>query len=273
MKKIIIAFSLILISSSIYTQTKSGTGFYSVGHDSLLFDGENSSFIKTGDICRVKVTQASGIAIGSRCKLNILDICGKKDTGEVCKEGQIFPDDKLKAGDKISTGPNGYLTIMLSDGKTISFGHNTSMVLNSNYCDNNFATQVLLDVITEWGTAVVEGTVYSYSSLKDGAITTDILKVYEGSVKFQRIIQDAGKQKVEDKTGQMKQLTEDFQSGKISIEEYSKKMAELQKEMTETLPESAITVNAGFQSRIVGTENPTEPIPFDTNENRWWENK
>jgi hypothetical protein len=34
-----------------------------------------------------------------------------------------------------------------------------------------------------------------------------------------------------------------------------------------------VTVNAGFQSRIVNIENPTEPEPFDTNENHWWEDK
>jgi hypothetical protein len=48
-------------------------------------------------------------------------------------------------------------------------------------------------------------------------------------------------------------------------------MAELQKEMKETMPQKEITVNSGYESRIVGTENPTEQVTFDTNDNRWWE--
>jgi hypothetical protein len=227
---------LFMFSTILYSQSISGTGFISGGHDSLLFDGANSSFIKSADICKVRVMQVSGLAFGTICvKKNTDNICTGKDTLEVCKEGQIYPDDELKAGDKISTGPNGYLVIMLSDGKRISFAHNTSMVLNSNYCDNNFATQVLLDegelyingrpnknikginVITEFGTAVVEGTVYSYGIIKEGGITTDVLKVYEGSVKFQKNMQnESNKKKSQDKAAELKKLTEDYQSGKIS---------------------------------------------------------
>ena len=202
MKKIIIVVSFILISSSIYSQSKSGIGFYSGGHDSLLFDGANSAFVNADKICKVKVKSVSGIATGSRCFLRIYDICGEKDTVHVCESGQIFPNDKLKAGDEISTGPNGYLEIMLSDWKTIRFAHNTKVVINSNYCENNFRTQVFLEegelyinakpnknvkglnVITEYGSAIIEGTEFSYSRIKDGDLVTDILKVYEGSVSF-----------------------------------------------------------------------------------------
>ena len=49
-------------------------------------------------------------------------------------------------------------------------------------------------------------------------------------------------------------------------------MTELQKEMTKTLPQSNVTVDAGYESRIVGTVNPTDPASFDTKENHWWEN-
>ena len=129
---------------SINAQTKIGTGLYSSGQDSLLFDG-NSSLIIAGNGCKVKVTHVGGIAIGTRCVSKIYNTCGEKDTAEECKVGQIFPDDKLKAGDKISTGPNGYLSIMLSDGKTINLAPNTTISINSNYCDNNFKTQVQLD--------------------------------------------------------------------------------------------------------------------------------
>jgi hypothetical protein len=291
MKNLIIAILLVLISSSIYSQTKIGTGFYSNGHDSLLFDGTNSSFIIASNICKVKVQSVSGIAIGTRCVLKIYNTCGEKDTAEECKVGQIFPDDKLKAGDKISTGPNGYLSIMLSDGKTINLAPNTSIYINSNYCENNFKTQVQLDeglisinarpnkdvkginVSTEYGTAITEGTEFSYEIIKESGSITDVLKVFEGTVKFQKNMQNkANQNKTEDKAAEMKKLTEDFQNGKISQEEYMKKIQEIQKEATESL-KYEVTVNAGFLSRIVGTENPTQPESFDVNENHWWENK
>jgi hypothetical protein len=60
MKKIII-ISLALISLSVYSQT----GFYSGGHDSLLFDGANSSFVNADKICKVKVERVLGIAYGT----------------------------------------------------------------------------------------------------------------------------------------------------------------------------------------------------------------
>ena len=60
--------------------------------------------------------------------------------------------------------------------------------------------------------------------------------------------------------------------GKSVWKSLQKKMTELQKEMSKSLPQSSVTVNAGNESRIVGTVNPTDPAPFDTKENRWWEN-
>jgi hypothetical protein len=70
----------------------------------------------------------------------------------------------------------------------------------------------------------------------------------------------------------MQKLGDDYQNGKISLEEYIKKITVLQKEMTDNMPQVGITVNAGYESKIVGTgSNPTEPVTFDTNDNRWWE--
>ncbi len=290
MKNIILAISFVLISSSIYSQTKIFTDSYSGGQDSLLFDGANSSFIATGNDCKVKVTYVHGIATGSRCVMVIHSVCGVKDSEEVCKAGKIFTGDKLKAGEKISTGPDGYLTIMLSDGKLINFDKNTSIVINSNYCDNNFKTQVLLEegilfidakpnkdikginVTTKYGTAIIEGTEFSYESINESGITTDVLKVFDGSVKFQNNLQNREIFKsAQDKGAEIKKLNEDYQGGKISLEEFQKKLPELQTEMIDATPKSAITVNAGFQSKIVGTKNPTAPESFDVNENRWFD--
>lgn len=288
---ILIGTCICVFSTSLFAQSKPGKNFSPGGYDSLLFDGAESISDEAGKMCKVKVMWASGIAIGTRCVTKTTSTCGDIDTVEVCEEGRIFPDYLLKAGEKISTGFNGHLDIMLSDGKTIRFAENTSIVINSNYCDNNFNTQVQLEegvlfinarpnnkvkgitVSTEYGSAITEGTQFSYEKSKEGGINTDILKVYEGSVKFQRLIHDDDKQQIEDKSSKMKILTDEFQAGKISIEEFTKKMEELQKDLTVAIPKNAITVSEGFQSKIVGTENPSESESIDINEKHWWEDK
>jgi hypothetical protein len=120
------------------------------------------------------------------CFKKIVKTCGVKDTIEVCEEEQLSPGDELKAGDQISTRYNGRLTIILSDGKTIRFGHNTDLVINSNYCDNNFDTQVDLGdgriyvnakpnknikgikINTEYGHYITEGTEFTCEVIKEG---------------------------------------------------------------------------------------------------------
>ncbi len=179
---------------------------------------------------------------------------------------------------------------MLSDGKTIRFAHNTSIVINSNYCDNNFKTQIQLEdgalyinarpnkdikglnVITKYGSASIEGTEFSYESINESGITTDVLKVFDGSVKFQNNMANPDiSKKTENIGAEMRKLTEDYQGGKINMQQFPKKMQELQKEIAEVEPKSAIIVNAGFQSKIVGTVNATEPESFKVNENRWFD--
>jgi hypothetical protein len=48
-------------------------------------------------------------------------------------------------------------------------------------------------------------------------------------------------------------------------------MKDLQTELPESLSENEITVSAGFESRITGTDKPSDPIPMNTNEKPWWE--
>ena len=181
-----VLFVLFLVSANLYPQASLGTGssFYYVGNDSLLFDGEgeNSHTFQNAENCTVKILSVSGLARGTRYVFK-KSTCGK-DLEETTKKGQIFPDDRLVPGDSISTGSNGYLTILLSDGKTIRFAHNTNIVINDNYCLNNFKTQVVLgdgeifvnakpnkevkgiNVTTQYGSAIIEGTELQPVSLK-----------------------------------------------------------------------------------------------------------
>ena len=106
---------------------------------------------------------------------------------------------------------------------------------------------------------------------QSGNDTTDILKVYEGSVKFQMVFRNGANKKVENKGAEIKKLFDDYQGGNLSVEEYTKRVQELQQGMVEALPKDAISVGAGYQSKITNSGNPTDAEPFNTNENRWWE--
>ena len=126
---------------------------------------------------------------------------------------------------------------------------------------------------TEHSTVHITHTEFSVEIVKAGDITTDILKVYKGSVSFGLNLQNKElEKKNDDKASEMTKISDDFQNGKISMEEFSKKMIEFQSDMSKSSPMGSVTVNAENESRIVGTVNPTGPVTFDTKENRWWEN-
>lgn len=296
MKKIIIAFSLILISSSIYTQTKSGTGFYSVGHDSLLFDGANetsANFQKTDEDCLMQVLHVKGNVTGTVVTKLRAKACGDEYVWVYIREKKLLKEgDMVKAGEPISTeNDKDFIVAQLENGENLFFGGERGEIVVKDYCKNppnvimtleagklgidwNPLLPKTLSICTDLGCLRIKGTKFSLEILKEGDVVSNVLKVFVGSVTFGLNMQNKEiSKKAEDKAGEMKKLTEDFQSGKISIEEYTKKMQELQSDMNKTTPQSEIIVNAGFESKIVGLEAPTEPVPFDTNENRWWENK
>jgi len=291
MKKIIISISIVLISLSVYTQAGPHTAFFSGSHDSLLFDGDDANSINilkpAYDRCKIIVKNVKGTVTGTYLVEKNYYTCGEKGADTIEEKGQIKSDlYDLVPGDGIKTGKDGLALLQLSDGTVIALHNNTSIILPKDYCKHNFNPIELkegiikvvktgdkgADIGTSRSKTKNKKTQFSVEIVQDGDVTTDIVKVYEGSVEVQNELQTKEYQKnTKDKGPEMTQLTKDYQSGKISIEEFSKKMSELQKEIT--MPQNPVTVNAGFQSRIAGLENPTEPEPFDTNENNWWEEK
>jgi septation ring formation regulator EzrA len=99
--------------------------------------------------------------------------------------------------------------------------------------------------------------------------------VYEGSVEFRQNFEGEGfKKGTEDWQEEMKKLNEDFQNGKITAQEYKEKFAEIQNKIKSNIstdPNYFVTVNAGYKSSITDANKPTDPEPFDTNADRWWE--
>jgi hypothetical protein len=261
----------------------------------LLYDGAGNYYDETGDevecppgTCFVKVYRVSGDVEAMVLKCTLVDICGENDTLVEQKRKKVVKGDKLKFGDYIITGNDGMIELELKDGSVIRVGPNSKMLVSSSIsCDLSsgidmnlgkmwFNIKKLLgsnryEVKTERCALGHRGTKYSVEIVKDGDVMTDILRVYEGSVAFGRNMQsEANKKKSKDKDDQMKKLSEDYQNGKISISEFAIKLNELQQELAESQKSNEITVNAGFESRITGTDKPTDPVPIDANENDWF---
>jgi hypothetical protein len=85
------------------------------------------------------------------------------------------------------------------------------------------------------------------------------------------LFRNGANKKAGDKGAEMKKAYDDYKSGKMSADEYTKKLMELQQELTESLPKSAITVGEGFQSKITNGGNPTDPESIDPSEIHWWD--
>jgi hypothetical protein len=179
-----------------------------------------------------------------------------------------------------------FVIAQLAEGENMVFGGERGLIGVKDYCrfpPNVYMTLEAGKLGIDWNPLLpktvticsgeaclrVKGTLFSLEIVKEGDVTSSILKVFEGSVTFGHNMEnEANKKKIQDKAEQMKKLSEDYQSGKISIEEFTKKMQELQKGVSETAG-SEITVNAGFESRIRGTDKPTDPVPIDIND-PWW---
>lgn len=293
MIKITLAVLLILaiVSSALFAQSISGASYYSGGHDSLLFDGANGNTFmdKSPCGCRIRIA-AVGKKVHARiCEKQVYETCGQYDSSYVkVRRGIVSWDSDIMDGDTIYTddSPGSWIDLQLDDGKRLLMGRNSSMVVTGN-CQNSADVtlhygRLFLDLSkgnkdnfimtrTINGQIINTGTSYSVQSILDGNDTIVIVRVYDGSVTFTQS-GNAYIQSVKSKSEQMGQLSEDYKNGKISLEEFSKKMGELQQVLSESIPEG-VTINAGYESRMRGTDKPTEPVPFDVNENRWWEDK
>jgi len=285
MKRIIIAFSFVLISSTIYSQAGQHTGFFSDVHDSLLFDGTvNNSYLAKNECgCTIKIVRQQGMIYATSCEKVIYETCGVYDTDYVKTKG-LVPSyvTEILDGDTIKTGDfaGHQVDLKLNDGKTIHMGQNSSIMIGKDHCKNPMDMVlhyglVYLDLTggdknktisikTERGVVVNRGTRFTIETIKEGDQYIDIVRVYEGSVSFKQN-NDAYTKTLNSKDTQMKQITEDYQSGKISLEEYAKKMGEIQQVISDSAP-GGVTVNEGYESRMAGTNKPTEPVPFDVND-------
>lgn len=259
-------------------------------HDSLLFDGENNirietSFSKSGNECEYRITYVKGTATGKIRKRQIFDVCGSKDTIDEYENGAITKYSVIKGGEPVKTGPESTAKIELSDGSVIVLGPNTNYTLPVNVCDvirkgfmdcGSVWTKVKkmigggkFEVSTERAVHGVRGTEFTVEILEENGIKYDITKVYEGSVEVS--LKDLDTKGYENKGDELTKLTEEFQAGKITIEEYSARSLEITRELQNETSNLKLTqiVEAGFMLKTDG-KVLGDPVQFNTSEDTWF---
>jgi len=291
-------FILIVICINNFCQTEKSINFFASVHDSLLFDGADgisTNLQMTGNECLMKAILVKGNVTGmALTKVAVRNCIGEVIDSVILPRKRLLKEgDMVLAGEPVSTEHSAdFVMLQLHEGENLMFTsgkYGGGLIGVKDYCRFPPNIVMTLDagklgmkwnpllpksvtICNEVGCLTINGTEFSLEIVKEGDVTTEILKVYEGSVVFEKKLNVAADEKKRlDLTSQQTKLSEDFQNAKISMEEFVKKSKELQKELRDIYDGRKITVNAGFESRITGTDNPTEPVPLDANEKPWWE--
>ncbi len=284
MKKIIITLFLVALGAG---KVLSGSNPY----DSLLFDGVNGSRTETyyskgaGD-CEYRVTYVKGNATGKIRKMQIYDECGQRgDSVYVYENGAIEKYSVIKGGEQVKTGPESTVKIELSDGSVIILGPNTNYTLPENVCD--LLRKSFLDfgkiwvnikraiggskfeVITDRAVAGERATEYTVEIIEENGIKYNVVKVYEGSVEVSPKNLDT--KSYENKGDELSKLSEDWQNGKITQEEFSTRSAELMQGLQNESSKlnTSVIVNEGFYLKTDG-KSVGEPKELNTSEDKWF---
>jgi len=288
-------FFILLILANLSNCRSQSLGSH-IPNDSLLFDGSNSSFIRpANNKCKIKVISAIGKCVGTYYKDSIGSVCGLKDTIAAIRTGQLHSGDELVPGTEVTTGPNDDVTnetyniVSLSgvggDRSTgIMLGSQTFLgkVLLGEDCvfhvkSGNVSVVGPADISTSRSKVTHKNTQYTVEVHQDGDVFTDVIKVYEGSVDVQLNRDDPDYKNISKKrndalSAEGRKLTEEAQSGKITVDEFNQRFAELQKKLNETLDLlKTVTLTAGNSCSVTEGDVPGDPVPFDVNENHWWE--
>jgi len=297
-KFITVLFILIVICINCFCQTGKRISYFAGAHDSLLFDGAyefSPNFQTTGDECLMKAILVKGNVTGiALTKVAVVNCIGEViDSVMLPRKRLLKEGDMVVAGEPVSTEHSAdFVMLQLHEGENLMFTsgkYGGGLIGVKDYC--RFPPNIVMTleagklgmkwnpllpksatICNEVGCLTIKGTEFTLEIVKEGDVTAEILKVYEGSVIFEKKLNVADDEKKRlDLTAQQTKLSEDFQNGKISMEEFVKKSKELQKELRDITEGRKITVNAGFESRITGTDNPTEPLPIDVNEKPWFD--
>ncbi len=274
-RSVSIVIILFVISTHVFSQSKSGSSFYFGGHDSLLFDGSENSINTAAGKCKVIVERVSGDVEGYVMVTKNIITCGETSTMTEFIKKKVQVGDTLVLGDEIITGADGKIALGLPDGSEMRIGPDSKVMIPSAYCDSPGGIKVMLGkiwinvkkqlgkkkYITTHSTAIgVRGTQFTVE------ITTgeDIVKVYEGSVEVSK---SGLSNDTKDNAKEYAKLTEDFQAGKITMEEYISKSKEYQDNISKVM--TGKMCEAGFM--ITVTDSIGEPAKIESTGSEWFD--
>jgi hypothetical protein len=214
------------------------------------------------------------------------------DSADILVKRQLKVGDMVKAGEPITTVGRGFVILESNAGENIILGGDNGTFGVMDYC--RFPANVWFTIeagklgFEKWdpllpktvttcadvGCIRIAGTTLSFEIVKEGDVTASILKVYEGSVIFAfepNLKREANEKKARDVMALQAKLLEDYQAGRISVEEFTQKSKEIQLESIKFTQTNEITVNAGFKISVTRTDMPIDPVPIDANDTPWWE--
>jgi hypothetical protein len=264
-------FMLVCVSKSIY----------SGGHDSLLYDGATAPTDITED-CYVRVIYTKGTTSGTYHVTKTYQICGKTETSKETETGKLSPMNELKLGEEISTGDDGALEMQFFDGSRLRMGPNSKITITGNMCESQTLVHMAGKVWTKvkkllgsqkyeiktmnyW--AGVRGTEFSVETNGSEVIT----RVFEGSVEIKSTASAESKD-TESSAKDMQKLTEDFQAGKITMDEYMKKAQEFQSKMNKVGEDvGGKMCEAGYMITVSG--NVGDPVPVEKSSSNWFDDE
>jgi hypothetical protein len=241
------------------------------GHDSLLFEGSGEVKLlqnSFGDGCNIYVTKVSGFVLGTKVKKEIYEVCGEWDTVYSTKSGV-----QLERGDNVSK----------NDVSVIVLGPNSTILIDQEMCETaNAISKIRITAGSLWTKVkkLIGGGKFEVSTDRNGGgvrgteftfeITPEkeVIKVYEGTFEVYPLKKNL---QLEDSGKEMEQLQKDFESGKISMDEYTAKMMEFSNKMSKLSDEitKSTMVEAGYMVTVTDKVSTPEPIP--TGETKWFE--
>jgi hypothetical protein len=226
-----------------------------------------------------------GTATGLIRKTSIYEVCGQTDTTWEYVNGDLKRNTVVKPGEKIKTGPQSTARVELPDGSVIVLGPNSDYTLPSNTCEitkTSFLTAGSLwsrvkkligggkfEISTERMTQGVRGTEFTVEIIEENGVNYTVTKVFEGSVEVG--LKTVDTKDYEDKHDKFARLTEEWQAGKITMEEYTARSIELSNELMDESKKLKVSqlVEAGYLLRSDG-KSLGDPVPFNTSEDTWF---
>ncbi len=290
MKSLFIALLVLFIFSFQKNASAQNSFRYGASIDTIPFDGIKN-YYEISDKCKLKATYIEGKVLGYTERLTVTYTCGENKAYETIQTELKTGDMVLSNGSEVKTGENSRAEFVAPDGTILRMGPNSTMTVDCNAQFNadmdklsvklvlgtiwSSVTKALqgekMNIQTSNATAGVRGTIFSFELKLENGVYTNLLRVYEGSVEFNGNPESAINE--EEIRSKSEQINADFKAGKISIEEYAKKMKEIGDQANNIASKYFVTVEAGNESYIRGTDPPTAPEQITQDSDPWFADK